>query len=166
MKISQVSPRKISIVTLFCIAALIVLCLCSCDPSKHIARIIKRHPELVKTDTVWKKDTIVVAGASKDSSFHFYQHDTVLIKKDNMTVKYFFNKDSTVYIQGKCDPKIIYKAYPVQVNSISVKESLSWGEKIKLWIWDNWWWVIGIAYLVWRVFGKALKKYFPFLNLL
>lgn len=136
----------------------------SCDPAKRISRIVKRHPELVKVDTVWKRDTIIMSGASKDSTFSFYQHDTVVLKKDNLTVKYFFNKDSTVYIQGKCAPDTIVKYYPVQVNTLNVAKALTWKEKVKIFIFDNWIWIVGILWLVWKVFGKALKTYFPFLN--
>jgi hypothetical protein len=132
----------------------------------RIARILKRNPSLIKTDTVWKKDTIYTVGASKDSTFSFFQRDTVVLTKDNLTVKYFFNHDSTVYISGKCAPDTIIKMYPVQVNSVSVKEALTFWQKVKLWLWDNAWWVAILIYFIWKVFGKVLKTYFPFLNFL
>lgn len=147
------------------IVCAVLVSLTSCDPSKRIARIIKRNPDLVKIDTVWKKDTIYTAGASKDSTFHFYQHDTVVLKKDNLTVKYYFNKDSTIYINGKCAPDTIVKMYPVQVNSVSVAKALTFKERVKVWIFDNWWWMLAILWLIWKIFGTALKTYFPFLKI-
>lgn len=149
--------RKLFSIFLICL-------LFSCDPGKRIARIIKRHPELVKVDTVWKKDTIYTKGAAKDSTFHFYQHDTVVLKQDNLTVKYFFNKDSTIYINGKCKADTIVKMYPIQVNSVSVAKALTFSQRAKLWVWGNWWWVVGIIWLIWKVFGKAAKACFPFLR--
>lgn len=149
---------------IFILSAIILVT--SCDPAKRISRIVKRHPELVKVDTVWKSDTIIVSGASKDSTFRFYQHDTVVLKKDNLTVKYFFNKDSTVYIQGKCAPDTIVKYYPVQINKLEVPKSLTFGQKFKIFIFDNWIWMLGLCWLIWKVFGKALKTYFPFLSFL
>ena len=138
----------------------------SCNPAKRIARIVKRNPDLVKVDTVWQKDTIIFPSVTKDSTFRFYHHDTVVLKKDNLTVKYFFNYDSTVYLQGKCDADTVFKYYPVQVNSLTVAKSLTWKQKIKVWLLDNWWWILGICWLVWKVFGKAIKTYFPWMNFL
>lgn len=138
----------------------------SCDPGKRISRIVKRHPELVKTDTVWRKDTIITQGAQKDSTFHFYQTDTVFMKKDNLTVKYYFNHDSTIYLEGKCDPDTIIKMYPVQVNDLHVAKALTWKERFKVWMFDNWWWILGVLWLIWKIFGTALKTYFPWLRFL
>lgn len=137
----------------------------SCDPAKRISRIVKRHPELVKVDTVWKKDTIISKVVQHDSLFHFYQPDTVYIKEGKLTVKYIFNKDSTVYIQGKCDADTVFKYYPVQVNSLTVAKALTWQQKLKVWLFDNCWWLLGILWLVWKLFGKAIKAYFPWFNL-
>lgn len=142
------------------------LVLFSCDPAQRIARIVKRHPELIKTDTVWRKDTIITEGAQKDSVFRFYQTDTVFMKKDNLTVKYFFNHDSTIYLEGKCDPDTIIKMYPVQVNKLEVEKALTWGQRFKIFMFDNWWWIIGICWVLWKIFGTALKTYFPFLKFL
>lgn len=136
----------------------------SCDPAKRISRIVKRHPELVKVDTVWKKDTIVSKLVKHDSLFNFYQPDTVYIKEGKLNVKYVFNKDSTVYIQGKCDADTVYKYYPVQVNSLNVAKALTRVERFKIWMFNNWWWLLGILWIVWKVFGKAIKVYFPWLN--
>lgn len=144
----------------------LLICFSSCDPAKRIARIVKRNPDLVKVDTVWKKDTIIFPGVTKDSTFRFYHHDTVVLKKDNLTVKYYLNKDSTVYLYGKCSTDTVIKYYPVQVNSLTVAKSLTWKQKIKVWLFDNWWWILGILWLVWKVFGKAIKAYFPWLNIL
>lgn len=133
---------------------------------KRIARILKRHPELVKTDTVWKTDSITIAGVSKDSTFHFYQHDTVTLKKDNVTVKYYFRKDSTVYLQGKCDPVVKKYFYPVIRTVASIPAQLTFWEKVQLWLFKNGWWVVLLIWGIWKIFGKALKAYFPWLNIL
>jgi len=142
---------------------LIVFLSYSCSPEKRIARIVKRHPELIKKDTVWSKDTLVTTAVKHDSLFHYYQPDTVYIKEGKMTVKYIFNKDSTVYIQGKCDADTIIKYYPIQVNSLSVEKELTWADRFKIWIFNNWWWVFAICWVLWKIFGKFLKaKFFIF----
>jgi hypothetical protein len=127
---------------------LLLILLTSCDASKRISRIIKRNPHLISVDTVWRVDTIIVGEASKDSTFHFYQHDTIVLKKENLTVKYFFNRDSTVYISGKCDADTIYKYYPVQVNKIEVLKTISFLDKIKIFIFDYWWIFAIIFYII------------------
>jgi hypothetical protein len=142
--------------------------LTSCDPAKHIARVLKRHPELVKTDTVWKQDSVIVAGASKDSTFSFYQHDTVTLKQNNMTVKYFFNHDSTIYLSGKCDPVVKKYFYPVVHTIASIPKQLTFNEKVILWVSRNWWWLLGIYFLLrilWKTFGKALQAIYPWMSI-
>lgn len=143
------------------------IALFSCDPAKRISRIVKRHPELVKTDTVWKKDTIITEGAQKDSSFYFYQKDTIVLREGNMITKYYMNHDSTIYLQGTCLPDTVIKYYPVQVNSLQVAKALTWKERFKIFMFDNGWWICLLLWLVWTLFGKviktALKTYFPFL---
>lgn len=108
---------------------IVVVTLTSCTPQDRLNRLIRKHPELVKRDTVWTKDTVVVNGTSADTSFYFYQKDTVVIKKDQLTLKYFFNKDSTIYISGKCDTITVIKEVPTYINSVTSKYT---GRDIKL----------------------------------
>lgn len=116
------------------IALLATICLLGCTPEGRLARLVKRHPELIKTDTIWKKDTVVVAGTQKDTSFYFYQKDTVVIKQDQLTMKYFFRSDSTIYLEGKCDTVTIIREIPVQVNTITPVEQIPWWERWLPWI--------------------------------
>lgn len=147
-------------------ALFLLLSLFSCDPAKRISRIVKRHPELVKVDTVWKSDTIYTKSVEKDTSFYYNSPDTVYMNQGKLHVKYYFNHDSTVYLSGKCDPDTIIKYYPVQVNSVAVAKALTRTERVKIWIFNNWWWVAAIIFILWKIFGKVLKTYFPFLNFL
>lgn len=96
----------------------------NCTPEKRIARILKNNPHLIKKDSVIVRDTIVTQGVSKDSTFYFFQSDTVKIVKENMVLKYYYNtSDSTVYISGECKGDTIYREYVREVNSVSVQES-------------------------------------------
>ena len=133
------------------IGILILLILSSCSPEKRIARILKKHPELVKSDTVWHRDTIYTKSVEKDTTFYFNQPDTVYMNEGKMHVKYYFNKDSTVYLQGKCDADTVVKYYPVQVNSVSVKDGKWYDEAIKY----VWFLVfLLILYILYRIFVK------------
>lgn len=133
------------------IGILIILLLSACSPEKRIARILKKHPELVKSDTIWNKDTIFTKSVEKDTTFYFNQPDTVYMNEGKMHVKYYFNKDSTVYLHGKCDADTVIKYYPVQVNSVSVKDGKWYDEAVKyLWFLV----FLLVLYVLYRIFAK------------
>lgn len=69
-----------------------------------------------------KYDTFYTDSVTKDTVFRFgVVRDTVVIKEDKLTVKYFYNSnDSTVYLYGKCDPDSII--VPVEVIRIETKK--------------------------------------------
>lgn len=102
----------------------------SCTPEQRLAHLLKRHPELVKRDTVFHKDTIRIASVSKDTVFkNTVTRDTVIIKQDRLTIKYFNSKDS-VFISGKCDSIVKLVNVPVIVNSVEAKPVS--------WLWSFW----------------------------
>lgn len=116
----------------------IFLLLAACSgPEKRLARFLKRHPGLVKTDTVWVKDTITVFGTRTDTIIKVWQKDTVIIKKDQLTLKYFMRSDSTVYLEGECDTVTIIREVPAVVNSVSVQEMPGLGQRITDFLFDN-----------------------------
>lgn len=143
--------RNLSYLLLF----LLLFLLFSCSPEKRIARILRNNPSLVKSDTIYKYDTIHIAGVHKDSTFNYYQHDTVFLKKDNLSIKYYLNHDSTVFLQGKCDPIIKVVKVPIQVNSVSVNQNLAWYDKVKLFLFNNGWWIAILIYLVVQLLKKV-----------
>lgn len=111
------------------------LLLTSCAPQKRLNRLLKRHPELIKTDTVWRKDTVVVWGTKTDTIIKIWQKDTVIIRKDQLTMKYFMRNDSTIYLEGECDTVTIIRDVPTVVNSVTgVIEKASFLERWAPWI--------------------------------
>lgn len=120
----------------FILLMIAFMCCVSCSPQSRLARLVKKHPELVKTDTVWKKDTVIVFGTKFDTVIKIFQRDTVIIKKDQLTLKYFMRNDSTIYLEGECDTVKIIREIPVQVNSIEVKER-TLREKIADFVYNN-----------------------------
>ena len=138
--------------------SILLLLFASCSPEQRIARILRNHPSLVKTDTIWKKDTIFTKSVEKDTTFYFNQPDTVYMNEGKMHVKYYFNRDSTVYLQGKCDADTVIKYYPIQINSVSVKNQTLL-DKVKLWIIDNILWIALVLFVLWRIFGKAIRTF-------
>lgn len=92
----------------------------SCTPEKRLARLLKKNPGLVKSDTTWRNDTIFISERRVDTVFYFNQRDTVIKESNGAIIKYYFNSsDSTVYLEGKCKGDTIYKRYPVIVNTVS-----------------------------------------------
>ena len=83
----------------------------SCSPQKRLNRLIKKHPELVKVDTIVVRDTIrdtinVTTELVKiDTIFSLKEiHDTITITKDNLTIRYYHDTiHDNVYISGECD---------------------------------------------------------------
>lgn len=101
----------------------LIPCFLSCTPQQRLARLLKKHPELIAVDTVYKKDTIIVNRVYKDTVFfNTITKDTVVIKDRQLTIKYFNTGDS-IYIKGECDTIKIIREVPVIVNKAEYVES-------------------------------------------
>ena len=140
------------------ISLLLLLFTISCTPEKRIARILANHPELIKSDTIHVTDTIITQGVKKDSSFYFYQKDTIVIKKDNLIMKYFFNRDSTIYLSGEIKTDTIYKDRIVTINSVSVEAHLKWYEKLQRFFIANFFWILVIVVVLYFAY-RIMRKY-------
>lgn len=77
-----------------------------------------------KSDTIYRKDSILIDRVAKDTVFKYFSRDTVVVREGRLTMKYFYNShDSTVYLNGKCDTIKVVKEVPVVVNNTEIKES-------------------------------------------
>lgn len=113
---------------------LISLLLFSCSPEKRLSRLLHNNPNLIKTDTVFKHDTVTVFGVYHDTIMrNTITKDTVIIKDKQLTIKYF-NTGEKVYVSGKCDTVTIIKEVPVQVNTVTAQPYISIFDKFKWWI--------------------------------
>lgn len=111
----------------YLIALLVSVFLFACSPSARLARLIKHHPELAQRDTVFRSDTLIIPPAAADTLIYYKQTDTVIVKENGVTVKYFYNtKDSTVYIKGERDTLKIIQQVPILVNNFTVKPETGW----------------------------------------
>ena len=100
----------------------ILLLLSGCTCNYHLNRAKLKCGYSFKSDTVFKKDTVLISSIQTHTVFHYNQKDTVIVKEGRLTMKYFYN-DSTVYLSGKCDTVFVVKDIPVVVNKTEVKES-------------------------------------------
>jgi hypothetical protein len=108
-----------------------ILTLTACSPVKRHARLVKRYPFVHQTDTVILTDTIrlTIPEIRTDTimqldSFLIQLQDTIVIEKDNLSVKIMQVHDS-IYIDAKCDTiyvdKIITQKVPVKYYEVENK---------------------------------------------
>jgi len=106
---------------------ILTLLLSSCGCNYHLKRIKAKCNTSVFTDTIWKKDTVFIKSVQTDSVFKYFQTDTILIREGRLTMKYFYNqKDSTVYLNGKCDTVFVIKDQPMSVTTNEYKPGFDW----------------------------------------
>ena len=100
----------------------------ACSPSERLSRIIRNHPELAtKSDTTFRIDTITILPASTDTVIYYKQTDTVIVKENGVTVKYYYNtRDSTVFLHGERDTILIIKEVPISANSFHIEPESLW----------------------------------------
>lgn len=98
---------------------LLFLSSCSCD--WHLQRAEAKCGKLVN-DTITVVDTLIIPTIQKDTVFKYNVRDTVIVHQKNMTYKYYFRqKDSTVYLDGKCLGDTIIKVIKVPYEKTVVK---------------------------------------------
>lgn len=103
----------------------ILILLSSCTCNYHLNRAKLKCGYSFKSDTVLKKDTVLINSVQTHTVFYYNQKDTVIVKEGRLTMKYFYS-DSTVYLAGKCDTVFVVKDVPIVVNKTEVKESHPW----------------------------------------
>jgi hypothetical protein len=139
------------------ICAFLVFCLVSCSAQKQLARVLKRHPELVNDTSLIDYDTTIfhVPSVRKDSVVHIksFMTDTIYLKQDRLSVKTYVYNDS-VYIEGECD-EITDTVFSVE--RIPYKQIVYPEDKFEWWKWL----LIGfVVYLVLKDLFYARKRGF------
>lgn len=114
------------------IILLSIILLSGCGAQWHIKKAIEKDPSILEKDTIIFTDSIhvITKEVSHDSTF-LVSKDTVVIVKDNLTMKHFYHNDS-VFLWGECasDTIIRWKTYEVPVEKVIFDES--WFPK---WLW-------------------------------
>jgi hypothetical protein len=101
------------------VISICLLCvLVACSPSKRLARLVKKHPELVKVDTLRVHDTTITEHVRKDTVLNWATlYDTAYIVKDKLSIRVVRVNDS-IYIRGECLSDTIYKTIEVPYNYV------------------------------------------------
>lgn len=116
---------------------LIIILFSSCTAQWHLKKAIKKDPSIVKVDTLTVIDTVqfITERVQVDSVFKLTT-DTVVIRKDNLTIKHYYSRDS-IFIWGECASDTIYKVREVKVPY----QQLIYKERST----PNWLWIILIV---------------------
>jgi hypothetical protein len=114
--------------------------LISCSPQTRFNRLIKKHPELLTTDTMVIHDTIrdtiivEIPEVRTDTVLHVDSiYDTVYLEKDRLKIKIVRKLDS-IYVDGRCDTIYIERPYEKIIErKIPIKyyEKRRWYDKYK-----------------------------------
>jgi len=113
----------------FIIVALTLLTSCA---QQRFNRLIRKHPELVQTDTITRIDTVEVfiPKISHDTAFletHLY--DTVEIQKERLKIK-IWRVNDTVRVHGECDSITVTEYIETKIPVRYYEKSNFW-DKIK-----------------------------------
>lgn len=113
------------------IAILVLVIVASCSPQKRLTRLINRHPELSRTDTMTLRDTIRTRTIQADTVFLWSQlnrTDTVTLEKDRLKIQ-LIKKTDSLQIESKCEGDTIFfeTKIPVEkVVNVSAKKVKDW----------------------------------------
>lgn len=109
----------------------ILLILSSCVTQKGVERYIKKNGGIVNVDSTFVVDTLtyITEKIHTDSVFSTHTKDTVIMRKDNLTIKTYVYKDS-IYVYGECDTDTVTIIQERWVgNQLSIEEKTNWFER-------------------------------------
>ena len=109
----------------------ILLILSSCATQRSVERYIKKNGGTIHVDSTFVTDTLtfITNKVFTDSVYSTHTKDTVIIRKDNLTIKTFIYKDS-IYVYGECDTDTVTIIQDRWVgNTLTLEESKNWFEK-------------------------------------
>ena len=132
---------NLKIIILFTITFLL---LASCSPGRRLHRLITKHPELSRTDTIKIQDTVIVPGIKTDTVFHASGlKDTITITKEKLQIRLIQIND-TIYLDATVEPDTVILTKEILVDRIIHTEPLAW--------WIEYWWVLLIVFFILLLF--------------
>lgn len=121
---------------------ILLLLLGGCSGQQRLNRVLKKNPDLIKSDTVVTHDTLTTVIAEADTmllTHEYHYSDTLVLQKEKLTVKVVNNyHDSTIYIQGECAPDTLV----IQGESITRTLTVEPDWLIKARRFASYWWVV------------------------
>lgn len=108
---------------------LLLILISACSPSRRMARLCARHPQLCRVDSITVRDTFSIPSVEIDTVFYYRQTDTVIVQRGRATVKYFQSRD-TVFLQTKCDSILQITERVIQLQPKKPEEQKPWWNQI------------------------------------
>jgi len=102
-----------------------VLFLAACSPQKQLARLLKKHPELLQKDTIYYKDTFFVPEIKLDTFFKI-NFDTIFFEKENLKIQLIKN-DSIIYLKATKQTDTIFIEKKIPIEKIIYKKTFDIG---------------------------------------
>jgi hypothetical protein len=133
--------RTLTIIILIALAA-------SCSPSARLARLVKKNPELVRVDTLFIHDTIIVEGVKYDTVTRFLTNTTVeVINNERVRLQYHYDTiTNEIRHSFECKEITIHKEHRIPYNFVQPTEPTQW-----------WLWLIGIGVLALFVYDRFIR---------
>ena len=139
--------------TMLLMLVMVALCV-GCSPQRRLARLVERHPEVLRADTITVRDTVAVPGVMADTAVPWdvardtwaVGRDSVFLERGRLEVVVRRVHD-TLFIRGKCKADTVFIRRKIPFTKIVVQEPR------KLWVL---WGVIGL--LVAMVFVMLFRK--------
>ena len=119
----------------FCFLFLCLLLVIACSPERRLARLLENNPQLLKTDTVWKHDTVITKEVKADTVFKLDTlalKDTITLEKERLKVQLVY-KDRKIYLNGECKPDTVFIKEPIISKKYTVEKT---DDKKSHSIWD------------------------------
>ena len=113
-----------------------------CSPQRKLQRLVKRHPELMRVDTVRIMDTVRIPSVRVDTlwsvrEFHELLHDTIVLTNERLRVE-IWRHDSTIFMNSECADTTIIRELQIPVDRVIIEKR----QGAPTWLL---WLVIGIA---------------------
>lgn len=108
----------------------ILVLVTACTPEKKLARLVRKHPELLKADTLTFFDTLITHSIHADSSYHYSRlRDTIVLIQDRLRVQVYQYHDS-IFINGSYTGDTVVRKVVVPYNYVEATTKT-----------ENQWWV-------------------------
>lgn len=95
----------------------------SCSPQRRLNRLIRKHPELIRIDSIRVIDTFISKEVSVDTFKLMNKYDTFILNKERLTVQVIRHQDS-IYVFGKCDNDTIVLERKIPIKTIQVNQQV------------------------------------------
>jgi hypothetical protein len=114
----------------YAISIITFLLVFGCSPQKKLQRLVKKHPELIKLDTIIIRDTIIIEDFVVDTITKMEYHDsTVVIDNSKVYLKYFYDTITReIHHEVECLGQEIITEKIVPIEKVVIQE-LTWWQK-------------------------------------